>query len=304
MELRLTESNLTTGNYLTAWDVTAGATVFEIGEDGIITAGTSANTWNDATGFILHDALVDCADTQILKWSTGGGRWGCASDATGSATAWDDITDPDAGASIAFAQFAQTMDWNMASDAALTGMAFTLTNDIAGSNTQYLMYLDNVDDAGADGVTEALLVLDNSDANEAVTDGILFAGNTFTDYIDTPSSVFKVDGSGNVTGVNGTFTGTSFTASSATTVTLGSSGVDSITIGNGGADSILIGNAAAASTITIGNASATTVSITDNNWNIAADGSANFISIGATSPGTGAFTTLSANNDIDFTLLY
>ena len=56
LELQLTESALTTGNYLTAWDVTAGASVFEIGEDGILTVGTGAIQLTDATGNIIAGA--------------------------------------------------------------------------------------------------------------------------------------------------------------------------------------------------------------------------------------------------------
>ena len=60
--------------------------------------------------------------------------------------------------------------------------------------------------------------------------------------------------------------GTSLTATNATTVTLGSTGADTIIIGNGGAD-----------TITIGGASTTGLSLTDDNWSITAAGVANFI---------------------------
>jgi hypothetical protein len=41
--------------------------------------------------------------------------------------------------------------------------------------------------------------------------------------------------------------------------------------------------------------------ITDNEWNIAAAGTADFVSVGAGTPGTGAFTTLQANDDVTYT---
>src|SRR3989344_1137204 len=56
-----------------------------------IQAGSGNITLTDATGNILHDALVACADTQILKWATGT-DWGCAADAD------TDTTDLDIGA--------------------------------------------------------------------------------------------------------------------------------------------------------------------------------------------------------------
>ncbi|MEX2054608.1 MAG: SH3 domain-containing protein, partial [Candidatus Andersenbacteria bacterium] len=51
---------------------------------GTLTAGSSNIAVTDSTGHVQHDSIVDCADGQILKWATGGGEWGCASDATGS----------------------------------------------------------------------------------------------------------------------------------------------------------------------------------------------------------------------------
>ena len=50
---------------------------------GTLEAGSGNVTLTDSTGYVLHDAIVDCADGQVLKWATGGGRWGCAADATG-----------------------------------------------------------------------------------------------------------------------------------------------------------------------------------------------------------------------------
>lgn len=187
------------------------------GGDALTINGTTVSILSTGAG---NDITINSVDQIVLTDFTNGGsgcsaletdasgNLTCGSDAGGN-TPWDDIGDPDAGASIAFAEYAQTMDWNMATDVAKTALSLTLTNDVAGSNTQYLFYLDNVDDAGSNGVTESLLVLDNSDANEAVTDGLLFvdAGGGFTDYIDTPSSVFKVAGTGALTALGATFNG-------------------------------------------------------------------------------------------------
>ncbi|HJZ04669.1 MAG TPA: hypothetical protein VJ327_02270, partial [Patescibacteria group bacterium] len=55
---------------------------------GTLQAGSGNITLTDSTGYVLHDALTDCSNTQILKWSSGGSRWECASDNTGGAGAW------------------------------------------------------------------------------------------------------------------------------------------------------------------------------------------------------------------------
>src|SRR3989344_5993445 len=123
LELRLTEGTLTTGNYLTAWDVTAGAVVFEIGEDGIVTAGTTPVVWSNAAGDILYDAIEDCANTEILKWATAGG-WGCAADATGSSTNYWQLNE---GALSPFSLTAEVNLGNIGTDSAKVSLAGSLT---------------------------------------------------------------------------------------------------------------------------------------------------------------------------------
>lgn len=97
------------------------------------------------------------------------------------------------------------------------------------------------------------------------------------------SQRFVVDSNGAAT-LAGSLTveGTSVVASSATTVTLGSTGADTIILGNGGAD-----------TITIGAAASTGVSIVDNNWSVTTGGAATFT--GVTSSGA-----IAANGGITF----
>ena len=169
--------------------------------------GASLTTGSPSGLEVVSDELTllqGCADNEILKWDETEDDWNCEVDAGGN-TAWDDIADPDAAAGIAMAEYAQTLDWNTGSTAAtFNGLTVTMTNDASTDiTTQYAFVIDNLDDGGSTGTTESLLVLDNSDTNEAVTDGLLFvsAGGGFTDFIDTPSSVFKVDGSGNITGI-------------------------------------------------------------------------------------------------------
>src|SRR3989338_5083371 len=126
---------------------------------------------------------------------------GDGSDFAGAVTFNDDVTLTLAG----------TENLALTSDLAGTVDVINITGTPSGSaNTAYGIYLDQADSANANGY-DASLVIDNSDVTGAtIADGILFqsAGSGFTDFIDTPSSVFKVDGSGNITGVGGTFTGT------------------------------------------------------------------------------------------------
>ena len=84
----------------TGWDTimsgtTAGTSIFDftnfdvttagnLDTGGTVTAGSSNTQVTDSTGHVQHDSIVDCADGEILKWATGGGEWGCASDSTGS----------------------------------------------------------------------------------------------------------------------------------------------------------------------------------------------------------------------------
>ena len=67
------------------------------------------------------------------------------------------------------------------------------------------------------------------------------------------------------------------------------SATGNVTMNDAGADNILIG--AAADTLTL---TSNALSATDDNWSITAAGLANFVSVGAGTPGTGAFTTLSS----------
>jgi len=97
----------------------------------------------------------------------------------------------------------------------------------------------------------------------------------------------------------------------ATTLNIGSTAVtrtinigtgtnaDTIHIGEGGtnANTITIGTDAVANAITIGTTTASSaLALNDDNWNITGAGAANFVSVGAATAGTGAFTTLTSNN--------
>jgi fibronectin-binding autotransporter adhesin len=132
-----------------------------------------------------HLKAVDAAiDEDCLTYESTGGdfEWQTCGGA-GGATAWDDIGDPDAAGSIAFAEFAQTMDWNTAATAAaFDGLSVSITNDATtDSLTQRLLVLKNNNATGTAGVTERFLVLDNADTDEAVTTAIeVLASSTGT----------------------------------------------------------------------------------------------------------------------------
>lgn len=115
--------------------------------------------------------------------------------------------------------------------------------------------------------------------------GLTFSGaatdittGTGEDLVVVANGVGIINLNDSVTTGSLTVSGTSMTATSATTITLGSTGADTITIGNAGAD-----------TITIGNAASTGVSIVDNNWSVTAAGVATFIT--GTVIGSQTFTT-------------
>ncbi|MFA6522350.1 MAG: hypothetical protein WCT24_02030, partial [Patescibacteria group bacterium] len=144
-----------------------------------------------ATGVAL---IQGCADGELLKWNETADTWGCDTDDSGAgSTAWDTISDPSGNGAVSMAQTSQTLDWNMASDATLNGLTMTMLNDVAGSSNQKLLTLTNSDDAGSDGVTEALLVLNNADTNEAVTAAIQFvnAGGNFTNIFDNEGTLIS-----------------------------------------------------------------------------------------------------------------
>ncbi len=68
-------------------------------------------------------------------------------------------------------------------------------------------------------------------------------------------------------------------------------------INTSGSNATNIGTGSNTGTITIGNASGGDLVLVDPNWNISGAGAANFASVGATTPGTGAFTTFSATGN-------
>ncbi len=129
--------------------------------------------------FRSNGSALDCS-----SFTNGGaltlnssGQLQCSNDdgGAGGSSAWDQIGDPTTSAGIAFAEYAQTMDWNTGSTAqGFDGLTFNITNDAStDSTTQRLVLIQNADDGGSTGTTESLLTINNADTNEAVTNGLL-----------------------------------------------------------------------------------------------------------------------------------
>ncbi|MBI2268524.1 MAG: hypothetical protein HYU80_03755, partial [Candidatus Blackburnbacteria bacterium] len=264
-------------------DITTTATTFNL----LNSTATTINFAGAATTFNL-------ADSTNTKTIDIGGVTSDGTDtiniATNGTTNADTITIGNSNASTTVA-ITGGDDWNMAGTGVLTMSASaSQTTAIVVTDTDYTNAL-SIGDNNITGTT-ANIDLTNFDVTGSTGD-ITTAGD------------LAVNG-GDITTTAATFN----LVNAATTLNIGSTSVtrainlgtgtlaDTINIGNGGttADLIYIGNSATANTITIGSTSSTTVSITDDNWNITAAGLANFVSVGAATPGTGAFTTLTSNN--------
>jgi len=211
--------------------LTAGDLVLDGGvtTGGVITAGSSSVAITTASGELDANALTfisadgtgvtssgsglevggtsfgliqGCANSELLKWNDSTNLWACGSDASGGSTLWDTIGNPTGDGAVGMGESSQTLDWDLATNGAKSAFDFTFLNDlVTDTNTQGLLTLTNVNDGIATGTTEYFLKLNNADTNEVVTTGLSFtsAGGGFTNFIDTPSSVFKVDGVGTVT---------------------------------------------------------------------------------------------------------
>ena len=159
-------------------------------------------------------------------------------------------------------------------------------------------------DAGTTGLVQ---IANTSSGNVEIAGGVSATGCTITNATGDLSC------SGDITGANtGTVgywsrddaTQTLTTATDWDNITLGglltatggASFAGTTNINTSGSSAINIGTGSYTGDLTLGNTGAN-VSITDGSWNITATGAANFVSIGATVPGTGAFTNLSSSGN-------
>src|SRR3989344_6109533 len=234
---------------------------------------TSSGTTGDASsnsGLEVSSSgltlLKGCTDGQILKWNNSTNVWYCTDDTGGGGSSvWSDLLAPTANLSLSHDEYETTFNWNTASTAAaLDAYSLSITNDAStDSTTQRVLVITN--EAATGGTTENLLVLDNAD-DSTVTTALQVLGSstgaitTALDVSDDQIVTALSIGNNDIT--------TSGATISATELNLLDSGI-------------------ALSELTdSGTLTSSTVDI--NGGNI--DGTA----IGAASPSTGAFTTLSS----------
>jgi hypothetical protein len=134
----------------------------------LVSDSTTAATWR---------GIPDCdgATTAKLLYDTTTNAITCGTDQnSGSATAWDAIGNPAAGADILMADFAQTMTWDTAATAAAVDDLTIIHDHDAGTDVlpQRVLVITRPDDATGAGTLEALVQLNNNDANGLVTAGI------------------------------------------------------------------------------------------------------------------------------------
>ncbi len=264
-----------------------------------LSCGSGSTTW-DTIGDAVTTGAVAMADwAQTLDWNTNNvtaiGMDGLTVTITNDA-ATDVLTQR------AFVVANQD-------DSASTGTTETITQIVNRDANETVTNGLLIENTGTGTMTNGIQIAETAGT---ITDGILITG-TLGNILN--SSSLDITGAGAITGATGvssttgTFSstvdaqgdisdstgnltlndavdisgalavsGTSLTATSATTITFGSTGADTIIVGNGGAD-----------TITIGNAASTGVSIVDNNWSVTTAGVASFIT--GTVIGSQTFTT-------------
>lgn len=263
------------------WTFNTAVTTFTTGilaNGGITTSGAGNLTLTaDTTGDVVvtTDADTTFSVSNLTNCDTidtdGSGVFSCGTDASGGGGAWSDLTV--AGADLALSQgdWTTALSFNTASDVGDSFFVLDVTNDlVTDTTTQTLLSLVNTDDAIATGTLERLLYLNNADANEAVTDGIVIdsiGAGGITDAIDV--SAANITNALNI-GANNIVTGAT---------TLASTELDILDAG------ILLSELTDTGTLTAG-----TVDI--NGGNI--DGTI----LGATTPVAGTFTTLTGNTSI------
>lgn len=214
----------TTGNYVASATSNGGLTMTgtEGGSLGVLlpsaTDALSSTTSSGSGHELLSSGLTllqGCSDGQILKWTESTDLWGCAADAnSGSATAWDVIGDPSGDGSIAFAGTTQTITGNT-NDVTAIGqdlLSLSFTNDAATDIlSQRGIFMQN--EASANGM-EAFIALNNNDADDVVTDGIIMTSlaGAITDALDLSDAdiVNAINaGANDLLGTNWSITGSS-----------------------------------------------------------------------------------------------
>lgn len=174
----------------------AGGLTFGGTNASSITMGSSSNTSftlstdstgdgevvlpNDSIGVAeINDTGDTPGDEECLTYESTSTKFEWQSCGSVGGTTWDAIEDAAGNGAIAMGATVQTIDWDTASGTgALDAFTLTFQNDITtDASTQRAFLIQNKDDGGATGLTEALLVIDNADANEAVTSGLLITSS-------------------------------------------------------------------------------------------------------------------------------
>lgn len=203
LHLSATEATLAGGHYLKAWDETADATVFSVGEDGLTTIAGSADG-TDALVLTAGDILVSNGDFTgnggDFDWTldaADGASLGAAATTADALTITSDV--PAASDGIDGLVISHTL----VDSASSAGLRLTLINSdnatgadtiygqlisiddnsTSSADTVYGLYIDNVDGVAA---ADALLYLNNTDTDTAVTTGIFVntAAGAITTAID------------------------------------------------------------------------------------------------------------------------
>ena len=189
----------------------------------------------------------------------------------------------------------QTYSTNTDSDEAYD-LALTNSNTSATPTTVngFNLLLTNATNSNNTSTINGINFPAASNNNLNVINGINFESATGFDYfLSTPSITISSAGDLSTTGnIETTGTGT-ITAAGLLTGNGGLTVSGNTNINISGSSDINIGTGTYSGDLALGNSSAN-IAITDANWNISGAGAANFVSIGATTPGSGAFTTLSS----------
>lgn len=186
----------------TSFEIPNGAapTVDAVGEIAV-----DNNAWAASRGtLILYDGTAETrtvnvlssdspSDGQIPKWNADGTITWENDNNSGSATAWDAIADPSAGADIAFANTAQTLTWDTPATAlALDALSLIWNYDAtAGAVTTNLLSLKRAATGTGSQVLNTLLRLENADDVD-ISRGIVITG-TSTGLIQTALDVSDAD---------------------------------------------------------------------------------------------------------------
>lgn len=206
-----TDITTATGEDLTL--VASGAGVLKLGD---FTTANGVLYVSATDGTVSQTAASTGA--QCLQ-TTGAGLapvWGACG--SGGATAWDTIGDPTGAGSIAMGNTAQTLDWVTPTTAtALDGLTVTISNaSTTDSTTQRAFVVANKDDAATTGTVETIAQIDNRDANETVTNGLLIE-NTGAGTLTNAIQILET--AGTIT------TGISLGAGLTTGISVGSGGI-------------------------------------------------------------------------------